>query len=86
MSGAIPPLPQYTFMARCLVEAQGEGGTEEKYEDSEHNRDRKPPVMKVIKEPLAIYLSCSRHWTGMWRRIAFHVLPASGHWSSCHCW
>jgi hypothetical protein len=23
MSGAIPPLPQYTFMARCSVKAQG---------------------------------------------------------------
>jgi hypothetical protein len=22
--GAIPPLPQYTFMARCLVKAQGQ--------------------------------------------------------------
>jgi hypothetical protein len=24
MSGARPPLPQYTFMAWCLVEAQGQ--------------------------------------------------------------
>jgi hypothetical protein len=24
MSGAIPPLPQYTFMAWCLVKAQGQ--------------------------------------------------------------
>jgi hypothetical protein len=24
MSGAIPPLPQYAFMARCLVKAQGQ--------------------------------------------------------------
>jgi hypothetical protein len=23
MSGAIPPLPQYAFMALCLVKAQG---------------------------------------------------------------
>jgi hypothetical protein len=24
MSGAIPPLPQYAFMARCSVKAQGQ--------------------------------------------------------------
>jgi len=24
MSGAMPPLPQYAFMARCLVKAQGQ--------------------------------------------------------------
>jgi hypothetical protein len=24
MSGAIPPLPQYAFMAGCLVKAQGQ--------------------------------------------------------------
>jgi hypothetical protein len=24
MSGAIPPLPQYAFMAWCLVKAQGQ--------------------------------------------------------------
>jgi len=24
MRGGIPPLPQYAFMARCLVKAQGQ--------------------------------------------------------------
>jgi hypothetical protein len=28
MSGAIPPLPQYAFVAWCLVKAQGTGAVE----------------------------------------------------------